>query len=158
MSDFKTAVLLTLQHEGGWVNNPTDPGGETNMGITQKDMPGQDMRTLTVEQATAYYQEHYWKPLYSQIIDQNLASKIFDMGVLFGIGTAIKVLQTIFVMHQIIADGVFGSRTLDIVNTAEPVGLLAAYKTRLVTHALGIVANKPTEREFFAGWVRRINS
>jgi lysozyme family protein len=158
MADFKTAILLTLQHEGGYVNNPNDSGGETNMGITAKDMPGQDMKVLTVEQATEYYTQNYWKALYSQINDQNLANKLFDMGVLFGVGTAVKILQTIFAVNQVVADGVFGPHTLDIVNTAGPIGLLGVYKVSLVSHALGVVNANPNDRVFFAGWVKRINS
>jgi lysozyme family protein len=158
MADFKTAIGLTLQHEGGYVNNPDDSGGETNMGITAKDLPGQNMHDLTVEQATAYYLEHYWKALYSQITDQNLANTLFDMGVLFGVGTAVRVLQEIISRHNVVVDGVFGLRTLDILNTAEPVGFLIAYKTSLVSHALCIVNASPKDRTFFAGWVRRINS
>jgi lysozyme family protein len=158
MADSKIAIASTLQHEGGYVNNPNDSGGETNMGITAKDMPGVYMHELTVEQATAYYLEHYWKALYSQINDQNLANKLFDMGVLFGVGTAVKILQTIFAVNQVVADGVFGPHTLDIVNTAGPIGLLGVYKTSLVSHALAVVNANPNDRVFFAGWVKRINS
>jgi lysozyme family protein len=155
MSDFKTAVLLTLVHEGGYVNNKNDSGGETNMGITAKDMPGQNMRDLTVEQATTYYSEHYWKPLYSQIADQNIAAKLFDMGVLFGVGSAVKVLQTVM---KLVVDGNFGPVSLAAVNAVEPVSLLVAYKVGLVSHALGIVSAAPHDRPFFAGWTHRINS
>jgi len=158
MADFKIAVALTLIHEGGYVNNLNDSGGETNMGITQKDMPGQDMKTLTVEQATEYYAQNYWKALYSQIESQDIASKLFDMGVLFGVGTAVRELQRIIKIHNVPVDGQFGPRTLDVVNTAEPVGLLAAYKTSLVSHAVNIIAASQQDRVFFAGWVRRINS
>jgi lysozyme family protein len=56
MADSKIAIAMTLIHEGGYVDNPADSGGPTNMGITQKDMPGQDMRTLKVEKANTYYQ------------------------------------------------------------------------------------------------------
>jgi lysozyme family protein len=156
MSDPKIAIGLTLQHEGGYVNNPNDSGGETNMGITQKDMPGQDMKTLTVEQATAYYLENYWKLFYSQIFDQNIASKLFDSGVLFGVGTAVKVLQA--TVKTIPVDGIFGSQTLEIINHSEPISLLAAYKISLVSHALAVVNANPNDRVFFAGWVKRINS
>ena len=155
MADSKIAITLTLVHEGGYVNDPNDSGGETNMGITQKDMPGQDMKTLTVDQAVLYYQEHYWKQFYSQIVDQHLANKLFDMGVLFGVVTTIRILQTVL---STTVDGVFGPGTLAALNAAEPVSLLAAYKTALVSHALGVVNANPKDREFFAGWVRRINS
>src|SRR6202795_2937688 len=135
MADSKIAINLTLVHEGGYVDNPADSGGPTNMGITQKDLPGQDMKTLTVEQATDYYQQNYWKPLYGEINDQFVANKIFDLGVLFGVGTAVKVMQNIFSVHGVVADGIFGPHTLDLVNQAEPVGLLTAYKTSMVSHA-----------------------
>jgi lysozyme family protein len=155
MSDFKQAILLTLQHEGGWVNNPHDSGGETNMGITQKDMPGQDMKTLTVEQATAYYLENYWKLHYSGINDQSIVNKLFDMGVLFGVGTAVKILQAALNLKT---DGSFGPMSLTAVNAAEPISFLIAYKTGLVNRALGVVNAVPSDRIFFAGWVKRINS
>src|ERR1700675_3897552 len=104
MADSKIAIAATLVHEGVYVDNPNDAGHATNMGVTQADMPGQDMKLLTVDQAVAYYQQNYWKPLYSQIQDQFLGSKIFDMGVLFGVGTAIKILQGIFAIHGVVAD------------------------------------------------------
>jgi lysozyme family protein len=158
MADSKIAITATLVHEGGYVDNPNDAGHATNMGITQADMPGQNMKLLTADQAIAYYQQNYWKLLYTEIQDQFVASKLFDMGVLFGVGTAVKILQQIFSVHGVIADGIFGPHTLDLTNTAEPVGLLAAYKTALVAHAVAVVAANPQDRVFFAGWVRRINS
>jgi lysozyme family protein len=155
MADPKIAIALTLVHEGGYVNNPNDPGGVTNMGITQADMPGQDMRALTVEQAENYYVQSYWKPFYSQIESQSIASKLFDLGVLFGVRTAIEAIQTAL---DITADGVFGEETLAAVNSAEPVTLLLKYRTEFVRRAFAIGAEKPSERGFVIGWVNRINS
>jgi lysozyme family protein len=125
------------------------------MGITQKDMPGQDMQKLTVEQAVAYYLENYWKPLYSQIVDQPLADKLFDLGVLFGVGTTVKVLQIVL---GLTADGAFGPASLEKLNEVEPVSCLAAFKSGMVTHCLEVVKSNPQDRVFFSGWVRRINS
>ncbi len=154
MSDPKTAIALTLQHEGGFVNNPADPGGATNMGVTQKDIPSIDIRNLTVPQATDYYLENFWKPFYSQIESQLVANKIFDLGVLFGIGTTVKILQGVLKLTQ---DGVFGEQTLAAVNGAEVSSLLLAFRTALVQHAVAIGAAKPSERQFVGGWIRRIN-
>jgi lysozyme family protein len=155
MSDPKISIAKTLIHEGGWVDNPADPGGVTNMGITQSDMPGQDMRALTVDQATTYYLENYVKPLYSQIQDQSILDKLIDMGILFGIKTAVAILQTTL---QIVADGHFGPLTLAAVNEADEVSLLDTYKTNLVTHAFNIATAHPAERIFLKGWSNRINS
>jgi lysozyme family protein len=177
MADSKIAIAVTLVHEGGYVNNPNDSGGETYRGISRVNHPDwsgwaiidsyknrpdfpaildsdQKLQDLIVSE----YEEGYWKNLYSQIRDQFVANKLFDLGVLFGVGTAVKVMQGIFSMHGVIADGIFGPHTLDLVNTAEPVGLLTAYKTSMVSHAVNIVAANPQDRVFFAGWVRRINS
>jgi lysozyme family protein len=155
MSDFRTSVLKTLAHEGGYVNNSNDSGGATNFGITQKDLPGQDMQLLTEDQAVQYYADHYFKSLYSQIDSQLITDKLFDMGVLFGVGTAIGILQLCLgVTH----DGVFGPGTLAAVNQADETSLLLGYKTNLVTHAFNIAIAHPQDRVFIKGWTTRINS
>jgi len=156
MADFKIAVQKTLVHEGGYVNNPNDKGGPTKYGITQADMPGVDIANITADQAIAYYAEHYWKPLYSQINDQLLAEKLFDMGVLFGVGTAVKLLQFSMQPHiNLVSDGTFGPNTLNGVNT---VGDLNEYKKTLIQHAIYVVTNNPKDAEFLQGWTNRINS
>ena|ERR1700733_9965237 len=156
MADFKIAVAKTLVNEGGYVNNPADRGGATNYGITQADMPGVDMRTITADQATAYYAAHYWKPLYSQINNQDLADKLFDMGVLFGVGTAVKILQASMESQiHIVSDGIFGQETLQDVNQY---ATLDQYKTVLLQHAVNIVNNNPSQGVFANGWIRRIES
>jgi lysozyme family protein len=155
MADPKIAIAATLIHEGGYVNNPADPGGATNMGVTQADMPGQDMKTLTVGQATEYYLQHYWKPLYSQIESQMIASKLFDMGVLFGVGTAVKQLQIAMLLT---ADGVFGPMTLAEVNRTDPPVLMDEFQKALHVHVENVVTRNPTLNIFLTGWNRRIDS
>ena len=157
MADFKQAVQKTLIHEGGYVNNPADPGGATKYGITQADMPDVDIKTITPEQATAYYTEHYWKPLYSQITDQLLGEKLFDMGVLFGVKTAVKMLQ-ISMTNEVglVSDGQFGPNTLAAVN--QSASLLPGYRVTLIQHVMNIINVRPELSVFVNGWVNRINS
>lgn len=156
MSDFRKAVEKTLVHEGGYTDNPHDKGGPTKYGITQEDMPGVDIASITPEQAVAYYQEHYWKPLYSQIADQALGEKLFDMGVLFGVGTAVKLLQiSMDNSVQIVTDGDFGEETLADVNQYGDIG---RYRTVLLNHCMNIVNANPDLNVFVQGWVNRIRS
>lgn len=169
MADAKTAIAITIDadHEGGFQKNPKDwanwTGGEigsgelvgTKYGITALDLPGYDIESLTPEQATIYYREHYWKSLYSQIECQEVANKLFDMGVLFGVATAVKCLQSVLAIP---ADGIFGSRTLASVNTASEKTLLEEYEDELSAHAKAIAASKPNEAEDLDGWLRRIKS
>lgn len=155
MADFNEAVNLTLQHEGGYVDNPNDPGGATNMGVEQRDLPGAPIQTLTVDEATAYYSETYWKPLYGQINSQAVANKLFDFGVLFGIGTAVKVLQRVL---GVLADGSFGPLTLAAVNTSDEGTLAENYENAMYQHAVNVTLSNIRESIFLAGWKRRIYS
>lgn len=153
MADFNIAVKLTLQNEGGFTDNPADPGGATNMGIEQRDLPNIPIRDLTVEQATKYYAENYWKPYYGSIESQAVANKLFDLGVLLGVGTAVILLQRAVGASP---DGLFGPTTLQTVN--ESPNALPAFKAQALNHVQMVVAAHPQERVFLDGWVRRINS
>lgn len=154
MADFNQAVQATLIHEGGFTDCASDPGGATNMGIEQRDVPSIPIQTLTVAQATAYYAQNYWKQYYSQINDQPTASKLFDLGVLFGVGTAVKFLQ---IALGVTADGDFGPATLQALNEAGS-GFLDRYKAAMWQHAQAIVTKTPSSVMFLVGWQRRIMS
>lgn len=160
MADLRISIAKTLIHEGGFVNNPADPGGATNMGITQNDIPGTDVKSLTPDQATNWYlttlkPQRFNNPLYAEIQSQDVCNKIFDMGILFGVGTAVAILQATL---KITADAHFGPDTLAAINEADDVSLLNSYKTNLVTHAFNVATAHPAERIFLKGWADRINS
>ena len=160
MADFQIAVALTLKNEGGYVDNPLDPGGATNMGVEQRDLPDIPIRSLTIAQATTYYAQNYWKLYYSQIAAQLIANKLFDMGVLFGVGTAVMLLQQTLAQQVtgIADDGNFGPATLQATNGYNPILLLAQYKVRLHSHEVGVGIAHPTDVIFEAGWSTRIDS
>jgi lysozyme family protein len=169
MADARTAILITLDlaHEGGFQKNPKDranwTGGQvgvgtlvgTNGGITALDMPGVDIEHLTTETKILYYLEHYWKPLYNQIAVQGIANKVFDLGVLFGIGTAVKNLQAALDLEM---DGIFGPITLARTNAANSTLLLADFQHEMHAHADAIAAANPNEAPFLSDWNRRIDS
>lgn len=169
MSEARTAIMITLDpaHEGGFQKNPKDranwTGGQvgvgtlvgTNGGITALDMPGADIEHLTTDQKVNYYLEHYWKPLYSQIVDQLVANKLFDLGVLFGVGTAVKNFQ--MSLGFPVVDGVFGPMTLDATNRADT-SLLSRFKFDMEMRARAIAAANPNDAPDLSDWIRRINS
>lgn len=156
MSDYNQAIYLTLQHEGGFVDNPVDPGGATNMGIEQREWTEGDVRNITVDQAVEFYRERFWKPLYSQIQSQSLANKLFDLGVLFGVGTAVMLLQRAL---GIASDGIFGDQTLEEVNdAASHPNLLGAFKSQMINHVQQVIQTNPSLYQFRQGWLNRINS
>lgn len=172
MADLTKAFELTIQHEGGFQKDPDDSGnwtggeigvGElkgTKWGISAAQYPHLDIESLTPAQAAELYRDSYWKQGYSQIDSQAVANKLFDMGILFGVGTAVKILQITLTpsFNDIAADGVFGNHTLNAVNQSEEHSLLQAYKTSLVSHILKIAALHPEKKKYVAGWGARINS
>ena len=60
-SSFDLAIPIVLENEGGYVNDPADPGGETKYGISKRSYPALDIKNLTVEQATAIYLRDFWQ-------------------------------------------------------------------------------------------------
>ena len=176
MADFNIAVAITVDpaHEGGFQEDPTDSGnwtggkigvGElkgTNFGISAAVFPDVDIKNLTVDAAKALYfssPQHYWNPLYAEIKDQFLTNKLFDLGVLFGVGTAVEYMQKVLVAQfGLKVDGAFGPSTLAAINGSEPISLLTAYKVALVARAIGVGRDNPADRPFVGDWIRRINS
>lgn len=169
MANMVAAIAITLDadHEGGFQKMPNDranwTGGEvgvgtlvgTKYGITTLDMPGVDIENITLAQAAAYYMEHYVKPLYSQIDSQSIGAKLFDMGVLFGVGTAIENLQRVL---DVGVDGNFGQITLNALNASNDTLTLEDFKEAMVQHAEAIAAKNPNDAGDLPDWIRRINS
>ncbi|MEM0444201.1 MAG: glycosyl hydrolase 108 family protein [Candidatus Caldarchaeum sp.] len=99
---FDKALSFTLKWEGGYSNHPSDPGGATNMGITQstydawrnsKGLPKQDVKNLTRDEAARIYRERYWDPLKVDNANPALALIAFDSAVNHGVSTSLKWLS-----------------------------------------------------------------
>ncbi|CAB4121775.1 Protein of unknown function DUF847 [uncultured Caudovirales phage] len=91
MLDFDTAFDRLIGHEGGYVNNPRDPGGETKFGISKRAYPDVNIPSLTREQAQGIYRRDYWEPLGAA--DPAIKFQVFDFAVNGGLSVAIRKLQ-----------------------------------------------------------------
>jgi len=93
---FRVAVDITLEHEGGYILDPDDPGGETRFGISKRSYPDIDIADLTREDARKIYFLDFWcAPKFDRLalIAPDLAIRLFDLGVNCGPQTAVKFLQ-----------------------------------------------------------------
>jgi len=93
---FQVAVDITLGHEGGYVDNPNDPGGETHFGISKRSYPHLDIKIVDKPKARKIYKVDFWKKPKLDLLAEiapDLAIKTFDLGVNVGPQTAIKFLQ-----------------------------------------------------------------
>lgn len=91
--DFDTAFNRLIGSEGGYVNNPNDPGGETNWGISKRSYPDVDIKSLTREDAKAIYRRDFWNRIHADDLYDGVAFQIFDFAVNSSIETAVRYLQ-----------------------------------------------------------------
>lgn len=90
---FLKAFKLVLKHEGGYSNNPYDPGLETKYGISKKSYPHVDVKNITTQDAEELYFKLWQKFRYEEIGNEKIAVKIFDISVNIGQYFAVKIAQ-----------------------------------------------------------------
>ncbi|HHW13511.1 MAG TPA: hypothetical protein GXX28_01085 [Firmicutes bacterium] len=155
---FRRAMEKVLEHEGGYVNDPADPGGETKYGISKRSYPDLDIKNLTRGQAIAIYRRDWWDRLrLGEIEDPDLAAKVFDLAVNVGAGTGIMLLQRALTAagHPVSVDGVVGPATLAAANSADPKAVLAALRSEAAGHYRLLIAKNPALVKFRDGWLNR---
>jgi lysozyme family protein len=161
MSRFEDCLARILKHEGGYVNDPKDAGGRTNLGVTQtvwEEYVGHpvseaDMKALTPEKIAPMYKLKYWNPSYCEKLPKGLDYVVFDFAVNAGTGRSVKTLQSAI---GVLADGVIGPRTLAAINGADPKKLINDFSDARADFYQGIVARKPDQARFIKGWLNRV--
>ena len=149
--NFDQAFQKLLGHEGGYTNNPSDPGGATNWGVTQAVARANgyagDMRDFMPAQAKAIYKRLYWDAVRADELPDSVRFDVFDAAVNSGVGQAVRWLQRAVGAE---ADGVIGPATIAAA-AAEP---LAAQKFN--GYRLMMMADLKTWSVFGRGWAKRI--
>ena len=159
---FDAALAEVLHHEGGYVNHPSDPGGRTKFGVTQrtweawtgKPASEAEMRGLSVEDVRPLYRKRYWDEVRGDDLPGPLALCVFDFAVNAGPARAARFLQRMAGTAQ---DGVIGPATIAAVEGYTGAhGVAAAVRgyqdaRRTYYRSLGTF---PT---FGKGWLRRVD-
>ena len=146
---FDEAFERLLGHEGGYVNNPRDPGGETKYGISKRSYPGEDIAGLTLDRAKAIYAHDYWGPAGCGAVPDAARFDLFDMAVNSGVSAAVKTLQRAVGETD---DGIVGAHTLQAIQSMPAPRLIARFNGE----RLEFMAGLPTWPAFGRGWARRI--
>jgi lysozyme family protein len=156
-SRFEQAVELVLQHEGGFVQHPSDPGVATKFGITRETLSRvrgrpasvDGVRSLTEREAVSIYRRLYWDAVRAEELPPGLDLAVFDLAVNSGPVRAARMLQTVLGVE---ADGIVGPVTLEAAREAD-----AAETIRRLTRArLGFLGRLATWPVFGRGWRRRV--
>ena len=154
MSDrFSDFISRVLAHEGGYVNHPQDPGGETNFGITRRTAQANgytgSMRAMTREQAVEIYRKAFWQRYRAAEMPEAVAFQFFDACVNHGYGNAARMLQR---AAGVADDGIIGNVSLAAINRLPENDMLLRFNAeRLV-----FFTRLGTFSTFGKGWIRRV--
>ena len=153
LTKFDDIIEIVLKHEGGYVNDPKDPGGETNFGIAKRSHPDEDIKNLTKEDAKRIYYQDYWMKNRVPQLPDELKHIYFDMCVNQGRGRAVKILQQAANAKGagLKVDGGLGPKTIGAMKGVE----LQRVRAYRVKYYADLVTRKPDLEKFYFGWFRR---
>ena len=161
MTRAEVCIPKILVHEGGFVNNPADPGGATNKGITIATFrryikPGgtiADLKALTTAQATVVYKRQYWDAVLGDMLPHGVDYTVADFAVNSGPSRAAKVLQKVVGVKQ---DGRIGPATLKAVNAMPAKEVIEQVNAKRLAFMKSIKGGK-LWKTFGRGWQRRVD-
>lgn len=172
MADYLLAYNQVLQNEGGYVNDPDDPGGETYKGVTRKFFPkwegwttidllkkqsgfpkNLDSDTELQESVKTFYEVQFWSRIKGDdITDQDVATSIFDFAVNAGVTTSASLAQMVV---GVAADGIIGPQSIEAINKYNVELFLAKFTLAKIARYIHIVQKRPKSKKYFYGWIRR---
>jgi len=147
--NFERAVQIILNHEGGYVWDKEDPGGETNLGISKRAYPHLDIKNITREDAIGIYLKEYWLPLKIDEMHESMRLIMFDAAVNQGLSRAVRMLQGSIGVKQ---DGIMGSVTLLALQETPPGLVFKNFATLRIRHYTSLL-HWP---KYGAGWSKRL--
>jgi lysozyme family protein len=148
---FAQAVGFVLKEhiEGGYVNDPRDPGGETNFGISKRSYPAVDIKGLTRDDAIAIYKRDYWDACKCDDLPPEVAVAMFDCAVNQGNGAAKRLLQRAL---KVKSDGIIGPKTIAAAKRANALELVMDF----LSWRLKRYANTANATTYMRGWSKRV--
>jgi lysozyme family protein len=178
MADFNMAFDVTMGHEGGYVNDPDDAGGETYRGIARAYNPQWSGWDLIDDQkpnidddeldphVRKFYEERYWDVNRLDDFPQSIAMEMFDTGVNMGVGRAAKFLQESLnylnrngsLFADLVVDGKIGPASLNAlakVKNDEQI-LLTMMNVCQGRHYMEYMRKSPTQEKYARGWFKRV--
>ena len=151
--DFDTAFTTLLGHEGGYVNDPQDPGGETRWGVTVAVARAHgyvgDMRDFPQTAAKHIYRKAYWDSVRADELPPALRYAVFDAAVNSGPAQGVKWLQRAVGATD---DGRIGPQTLAMARAAQPDFALR----RMLAQRLTFMTDLKNWPRHGRGWARRV--
>lgn len=146
--NFDQAFERLLGNEGGYNNNPLDPGGETNWGISKRYYPNVNIATLSREAAKVIYLTDFWNRASMGQYDGAISFQVFDAAVNCGIETAVRMLQR---AAGVADDGHIGPISVAAIKAKSVTDMLMLFISETIEYR----AKLSTWATFGKGWARR---
>jgi len=148
---------LVIVNEGGYVDNPADPGGATNWGCTKAvweqyighEVSKKDIRNLTKEDVKPLYKRNYWDAIHGDALPSGLDYCLFDCAINSGVGRATKFIQEIV---GVFADGAIGNNTVTAINQMNTVTMINEFSDK----RQAFLETLKTFPVFGKGWTKRV--
>lgn len=147
--EFHVAINRVLGHEGGYVNDPSDPGGETKWGISKRSYPHLNIERLTRDEAIHLYKVDFWNKVHTDVLPDALDFQLLDSAVNSGIDQSIRFLQRAL---DVADDGRFGPVSKAALAAADPNDVLLLF----LAERLEFMTKLKNWDNASRGWARRI--
>jgi len=148
--EFNVAIERLLGNEGGYVNDPKDPGGETCWGISKRSYPDVNIALLTKEDAKGIYYRDFWSVVNGDELPNAVAFQALDFAVNSGCDTAIRYLQR---AAGVADDGHVGPVTLAAFKATPP----AILGIMFISGRLSFMTDRKNWPDAGRGWAKRIS-
>ena len=162
MNAFERAFIETIDLEGGYVNDPADPGGETKFGISKRSYPHIDIAAMNIYQAREIYRRDYWQACrLGEVRRERISGEIFDTAVNMGCKAAVLIAQRAlnFLGENLIEDGKMGDKTISALNKwskKDERALFICLNGFQFSQYRMITQNNRRAVKFARGWTKRI--
>lgn len=150
-ANFDRCLAVTLAHEGGYVNDPHDPGGETRFGISKRSYPREDIRNMTRARAAQIYRRDFWDAVCGDDLPAGLDLVAFDAAVNSGVSRGARWIQQPL---GVAADGRVGPATIAAANASNVSLVIRSACANRMTFLRGL----NTWNRYRNGWTARVNA
>ena len=156
--NYFTSLQNVLKSEGGWSDNPSDPGGATMKGITLEvyrawkrnpHITKDELKAIPDVDVYNLYKQNYWDKCRCDDLPAGIDYAVFDASVNMGVGRAAKLIQEAV---GVVADGIIGNGTIEAINKTNPRSILENFSVE----KQNFYKSLPTFETFGKGWLNRV--